>query len=310
VVPFQMNVNATELARLAAQIPSMGGAKMPALREFAREAPGNTAIVEVGCWLGAGTAQLALGILERENKTDIRIHCYDRWEANEAEIEKAARSGLHLQIGENILPHMRRMLQPFGVPIDFHQGDIRQASWDGTPISVYVDDAAKTPKLFFHALKTFAPSWIPGQTVVILMDYFIWQKTGNEDHKCQKDFIESHSHSFERIPHPTRAIFLYRAPVAFENWIAAKGVANYSRQEDTATLVEEIRRLNQQLYKRDEQLRKKDEQLDKREKQIHQMQNSFSWRITAPLRWGADSARRFLPAVRARSSDPRSRAVD
>ena len=56
------------LHELAEKIPSMGGTEIGALlREAARNAPSNTAIVEVGCWLGAGTAQLALGIRERQN---------------------------------------------------------------------------------------------------------------------------------------------------------------------------------------------------------------------------------------------------
>jgi hypothetical protein len=276
-----MNVNAAKLAGLAEQIPSMGGAKLgPVLRQFAREAPGNTAIVEVGCWLGAGTAQLALGILERETEADICIHCYDRWIANKVEVEKAARAGLHLELAEDILPHTRRMLQPFNVPIEFHQGDIRHATWNGFPISVYVDDASKTPKLFFHALRTFAPSWIPGQTVIILMDYDIWQKTGNDDHKCQKEFIESHSFSFERIPHPKYAIFRYRAPVALEDWIVSKeGVPN----DRVAALVQEIRM--------------RDEQIASLDAQVQQMKDSFSWRVTAPIRWAADSARRLFGQV-------------
>ena len=61
------------LAEIADRIPSMGGMEIgPALREFARAAGPNKAIVEVGCWLGAGTAQLALGVLENSDPTGIR----------------------------------------------------------------------------------------------------------------------------------------------------------------------------------------------------------------------------------------------
>src|SRR5690606_12370375 len=58
-------LSADELARLerlADEFPSMGGKKIgPFLRKLARAAPSHTAIVEVGSWLGAGTAQLAIG---------------------------------------------------------------------------------------------------------------------------------------------------------------------------------------------------------------------------------------------------------
>ncbi len=208
----------------------MGGTQIGyALREFARKAPGGTAIVEVGCWLGAGTAQLALGVRERPNPSDVSLHCYDRWVANEAEVQKAARFGLKLEVGEDLLPHTRHMLEPFGVPIQFHKGDIRTAQWDGTPISVYVDDASKKPNLFFSVLKVFARSWIPCETVVFLMDYDIWMHSGNPEHRCQKEFIEANPDCFERIADPNVAIFRYKRPVKIRKQVAAAGLREVVR---------------------------------------------------------------------------------
>ena len=81
-----------DLKAVADQIPSMGGRKIGAwLRQAARDAPSNTSIVEVGCWLGAGTAQLALGIRERPYPKDVSLHCYDRWKATTSEVDKALR---------------------------------------------------------------------------------------------------------------------------------------------------------------------------------------------------------------------------
>jgi hypothetical protein len=99
------------LHELAEKIPSMGGTEIGALlREAARNAPSNTAIVEVGCWLGAGTAQLALGIRERQNPATVQLHTYDRWQASQREVEKAAKSGWRLSIGENTLPRVSQTL--------------------------------------------------------------------------------------------------------------------------------------------------------------------------------------------------------
>jgi hypothetical protein len=241
-------------------IPSMGGMEIgPALRKWAGRAGSGTAIVEVGCWLGAGTAQLALGVLENQNPAGIRMHCYDRWTANEAEIEKAARWGLRLNVGEDLLPHVKRMLKPFDIPIDFHQGDIRTTSWNAGPISVYVDDASKIPKLFFHSLRTFGPSWVPGETIVFLMDFDIWKKTGKKEHQCQKEFIEAHPASFERLPHAEVAVFRYCQSVDFNGWIIS-------------SLEAEIK------------------QLREKEDELRQLKSSISWRITSPLR----KARRAL----------------
>ena len=179
-----------DLSDLASQIARQGDKKIyPLLRELARTAPANTAIVEIGSWFGAGTAHLALGIRERPCPGDITLHCYDRWQASRREVAKKAKfPGAKLKVGNDILPHVRRTLEPFGVPIQFQKGELLSASWSGTPISVYVDDASKSPELFVHALDTFLPSWIPGSTRVVLMDFDYLEKLGTYEHQCQKLF--------------------------------------------------------------------------------------------------------------------------
>ena len=95
-----------ELTALSAQLPSMGGKEIGAfLRRVARDAPQGSAIVEVGCWLGAGTAQLALGVRERAAGDTIPIIAYDRWVARESEVEKASKqAGLSFIKGMDTLP--------------------------------------------------------------------------------------------------------------------------------------------------------------------------------------------------------------
>ena len=202
------------------EIPSMGGAEIGVLlKKLAREAPANTSIIEVGCWLGAGTIPLASGIRERQSQGSVQLHCFDRWQANEAEIEKAARQGVHLTPGEDLLPHIQRALKPLDVPVNYHKGDIREAHWSEGPISVYVDDASKIPKLFYHSLATFGPYWVAGSTIILLMDYNLWRKTGDERHKCQKHFIEGHRDHFEAIPNEFgEALFRYVKPLDFSHW--------------------------------------------------------------------------------------------
>jgi hypothetical protein len=93
-------------------------------------------------------------------------------------------------------------LSPFQVPIHFHKGDINKARWVGGPISVYVDDASKDPRTFIHILKTFGPHWIPGETVIVLMDFYYWKKLKGwraVDYRCQQSFIEGHREHFSLI---------------------------------------------------------------------------------------------------------------
>ena len=209
--------DAVDLYGMADRLPSMGGARIgPLLRQLARSASAGTSIVEVGSWLGAGTAQLALGVRERRDPGDVTVHCYDLWSADRSERVKASMFGLRLARRENTLPRVRRSLAPFGVPVTFHRGDILRCGWDGGPISVYVDDVSKSPPLFAHALRTFGPSWVPGETVLVLMDYVHWKKSGIPGHKCQKHLIEANGECFERLDWPfATGVFLYRKRIDF-----------------------------------------------------------------------------------------------
>ena len=269
------------LSDRARQIPSMGGCEIGSLlMKAAREAPNDTAIVEVGCWLGAGTAQLALGIKDRAEPERIALHCYDRWQANESEVEKASRFGLALDCDADTLPVMRQYLSPFDLPIQFHKGDILGSQWTGGPISIYVDDAAKKWQVFYHVLLTFGPHWIPGETLVVLMDYDIWTKTGMDEHMCQKRFIEENSHYFERIQygghsegaallgeHATvPAVFRYTQPFNFERWVAT----TCARVLDVSE--KEVRHLTQQ---------------------VQRLRESTSWRLTSPIRMFGNVMRAF-----------------
>jgi hypothetical protein len=182
-----------DLETIAAQIPSMGGKTIgPFLRSVARGAASGTSIVEVGTWLGAGTAHLALGVRDRVDDT-VDIHCYDRWSATKA---------IALAPFEDTLTWVRATLSHFQAPIRFHKGEINKATWAGGPISVYIDDAAKGLDNFLHVLKTFGPHWIPGETVIVLMDYYYWKKLKGwraAEYKCPQSFIERHPEHFSVI---------------------------------------------------------------------------------------------------------------
>lgn len=266
-----------DLAFLAGQIPSMARARMvPVLQRVAREAPAGTAIVEVGCWLGACTAQIALGLRDRDTAGTVRVHCYDRWQANDAEVAKAADEGVTFSVGEDTLPYVRRTLEPFDVPVAFHKGEIESAGWAGGPISVYIDDAAKKWPAFYHVLLTFGPHWIPGETIVVLMDYGFWNRTGDRRHRCQQEFIEANAPCFERIDtfpdtRPGPAVFRFAQPLDFKRWVAETCMARLADAQ------RENRRLSAGLRRRDTTL--------------HELRNSTSWRITAPLRRCADALR-------------------
>ena len=220
-----------DLAAHAARFPSMGGSELGCyFRQVLPSLPAGSSIVEIGCWLGAGTAQLALAIRELGLADKLSLHCYDFWQASGGEVVDAAAAGVSFAPGQDTLPWVRSMLEPFGIDIHFHKGAIEAARWQHGPISFHIDDAAKFPSQFNHVVHTFGPSWIPGVTRLLLMDYHLWRKKRlfRRDLRCQADFVARYGDHFQPDPqlrdgrevafsneafHYTRALDFSRAPL-------------------------------------------------------------------------------------------------
>lgn len=246
--PFRMAVTLDELEAFAQRIPEMGGRRIgPFLRDQARQTPPNTSIVELGCWLGAGTAQMALGLRERPEGHGVTIDCYDNFLISPASVQKAARQGVTFTEGQDSLPWVTQALEPFGPGITLHKGMLTSSVfWSGHPISLYVDDASKYPWTFYTCLKLFGPSWIPGQTVVVLMDYWLFKKAHNahrvDTMRAQYDFITAHPEVFQPIAELTDntcAAFRYRERLDF----GAIPVPEPPRPSRTAKAARALRRL-------------------------------------------------------------------
>lgn len=192
----------SNLERVAASIPSMNTPfAKTLLRGFARSSPDGTAIVEVGTWLGSGTAHLALGVSERERP--VPIHSYDRFQADRSEAKKAASWGLDIEPSSDTQPVVETLLQDFPAEIHLRKGDLFGIRWDNGPIGLYVDDAAKRPSAFYQMLEVFAPFWVPGQTIIVLQDFNYWRKLSStrsrRRYRVQRDFVERHAECFTEL---------------------------------------------------------------------------------------------------------------
>lgn len=174
-----------DLEARAASIPHMGARNIGGhLRIWASACHSN--IVEIGSWLGAGTAYLALGARE----SGARLHVYDRWRANDSEVQKAKACGFKLKSGQDTLPLVRQILEPFGVPIVFHQGPADDATWNGEPIGLLVLDAAKRGSAFDHVAATFFPHLESG-AMLILMDFHHYEH-GGDRYRDQQRYMAAH----------------------------------------------------------------------------------------------------------------------
>lgn len=188
----------TPLEKAAAAIPSMGGRHIGhILRRHAAEVLPGRAIVELGVFLGSGTAQLALGL--RDSSRPVEIHCYDRFETRAHEKHMAEKEGVKLASHEDTVPRVQASLAPFGVPVVLHKGDIRLAKWKGPQIGMHVDDACKREPAFTSALRTFSPWWVPGETVVVLMDFYYFTRKPGIGLEFQYNWMHEHARCFQQI---------------------------------------------------------------------------------------------------------------
>lgn len=216
-----------DVQEIADKIPEMGGRRIGEfLRKWAQEAPKNTSIVELGTWLGAGTAHMAMGLQSRTGGHDIRVHTFDSFKISATSAEKARKQGVQFNEGDDTLPWVRNALKPFGRLIEFHKGMLDETTtWNGEPISLYVDDATKYPYTFYLCLKKFGPSWIPGETIVVLMDALIYLKKKGltpkqiGDLRIQHDFVTQRPGTFtpvKELNDTSVAAYRYEGGIDFE----------------------------------------------------------------------------------------------
>jgi len=135
---------------------------------------GRGVAVECGSWLGRSFAHLCMGL--RSAGYDREIHSYDRFEANDDEVEKAAAQGVELCAGQDTTSLFLENVMPYYSHVRAHRGRIERASWCGDPIEIFLIDAAKREAPFKATLRTFGPSFIPGVTIIGLMDFNFHRK--------------------------------------------------------------------------------------------------------------------------------------
>ena len=187
-----------DLAEYAKTFPSMGGRQIGEhIRNAVKQIPDGVAIVELGTWMGAGTAQAALAVVDYEK--DNPIYTYDRFIVSGRQPMKAAREGVNLKPGTSNYELVKGMLSVFPVPITVIRKEIRKSEYHGGPIGLYIDDACKQESNFLETQRIFWRHFIPGVTICIFMDFYLWKKTGDEKHKFQYNFITARPDRFKYL---------------------------------------------------------------------------------------------------------------
>ena len=141
------------------------------LTELGRQWEGKGVAIELGSWLGATAAALLTGLVEVGY--DKPFYACEAWEANEAQVKKAKEQGVKIEVGQNLLPLFINNIVPIHPNIKASRGKISKVigNYPGEPIEICIFDAPKTNPTFMEAIRTLSPYWIPGVTVLGLLDY-------------------------------------------------------------------------------------------------------------------------------------------
>jgi hypothetical protein len=176
----------------------------PIVHEFLYELglwwSGKGIVVELGGWLGATTRALLDGLGKKYN---LPYYCYDRWQANQPETLKAKLQGVDILPEQNLLPLFLQNVNYEN--IQALKGDISTniKNYHGDDIEICLFDAPKREPIFSDCMNILLPHFIPGVTILGLLDYYFYRRQENTC-KCKNflapvKFIEAHNENFEKI---------------------------------------------------------------------------------------------------------------
>lgn len=147
--------------------------EMRMLAWVAEATPVDGAIIDLGAFLGGSSVSLALGAAKATPPK--RVHSYDRFRLDEkVKFQFLYKRGHGFVEGEDALPVFRRFTKPVAEAIEVHQGDVREARWDGSPVAVLFVDLSKTKEINDHLLATFFPALVPG-SVIVQQDFLFFR---------------------------------------------------------------------------------------------------------------------------------------
>jgi hypothetical protein len=132
------------------------------------------AVVDLGAYAGGSTARLAAGVAARGGTA--RVHAFDRFSSDEKTKKKVLyRQGIPPFEGRDIMPIARRHLSSWKDRITFHQGEVQQLGWDGSPIEILAVDIGKRASVLDEIAAQFYPHLIPGRSLLIQQDFLSWR---------------------------------------------------------------------------------------------------------------------------------------
>jgi hypothetical protein len=213
---MKIDTKRKKLMELASKVPELGGGGKKigdTLLTAAKNVENGQAIIEIGSYLGSATAFLCAGV--KYSERDVEIHCYDKWQADETYKERAKKhNNLNFYLGQDLRPFFLENIDPIKIPVDTYKEDFGKVKkWESKrKIGLLVHDAGCELSIMQNILKLFRRSFIKDKTLLILMDYYFYERKKEPEFKIQKAFMEKHKDTFmfiRKIKNSRAAIFMY-----------------------------------------------------------------------------------------------------
>lgn len=173
------------------------------LEELGRSWTGQGAAVELGCWMGASAVSLLRGLTEAGY--DKVFWGFERFRVNKEQVQKAKQQNWgDIWEGDDLRPvflHHCRQVYRNTVAVKGNLPAVLN-KYEGGKIEMCVFDAPKQEPVFTGCVKRLIKHWIPGVTVLGLLDYHFYLKHEGKKRKqfrAPVDFMEKYGDYFTRV---------------------------------------------------------------------------------------------------------------
>ena len=139
---------------------------------FEIQIPGRRSHRDLGCFLGASTLPLLVGLSENQDpKARLRkIHAFDQFIA-EWWCEQLIPG---VSVGKRLLDSFLQNIHPWQSNVEVHEGDVCSLGWKGEEIEYLFVDIMKSWKIGSSVTRNFFPALIPGKALLVHQDFKHW----------------------------------------------------------------------------------------------------------------------------------------
>jgi hypothetical protein len=135
------------------------------------------AVVELGPWLGSLTTSLCEGLVRNSRAVQRReiVYVFDLFEWSSL-FEEWSRATPHAGLfapGASFETYYRSLLHEYMRFLTVVRADLSTTAWNGKPIELLINDAAKSVRIADNIFRTFVPAMIPGRSYIAHQD-FLW----------------------------------------------------------------------------------------------------------------------------------------